>query len=54
MTTEQARNDLLECVYAYFPQVKPGVIYAVCPLVEELKVRMDALQQAVMEEYYKS
>ena len=54
MSVEQARNDLLEVLYSYFPDVKPTATFCEGPLVKDIKEKMDALQQAVMREYYTS
>lgn len=54
MNVTQARNDLLEVLYTYFPEVQPSYNNPEGPLVKDIKEKMDALQQAVIREYYTS
>jgi hypothetical protein len=54
VSVKKARNDLLEVLYMFFPDVQPSSNNPEGPLVKEIKEKMDALQQAVIREYYTS
>jgi hypothetical protein len=51
MSVEQARNNLRKVLAEYFPSL--GTVTE-GPLADDLNTAMDALQQAVMREYYTS